>query len=115
MLKIKVTDINGTIEYTGDESLIARLSQMGHGKDAYPVLDEEGNTTGEIFPAEYTVEVTDITAQYNLEQAIKNRINEYPNLGDFMNAFFDGDQASNLEELKQKRLAIKAKYPKGGV
>jgi hypothetical protein len=45
MLKIKVTEKSGaSIEYQGDESLIARLHQMGHGKPERVVLhkDEQG-------------------------------------------------------------------------
>lgn len=61
--------------------------------------------------AEYTIEIEDITAQYELEQCIAKRIAEYPTAGDFLNAFFDGGQAA-LDALQVKRLAIKAKYPK---
>jgi hypothetical protein len=63
-------------------------------------------------PEEYTVEEIDITAEHALAEVIKNRVAEYPSAEEFLNAFFDGDQSANLEQLKQARLAIKAKYPK---
>jgi len=74
-------------------------------------LDAEGNPTGNTLPAEYTVEITDISAEYALEECISKRKSEYPTPADFMNAYFDGGQAA-LAELQTKRLAVKAKYPK---
>lgn len=62
-------------------------------------------------PEEYTVEITDITTEYELAETIKNRVSEYPTPAEFMNAFFDGGEAA-LAELQAKRLAIKQKYPK---
>lgn len=61
--------------------------------------------------AEYTIEIEDITAQYELQECIAKRVAEYPTAGDFLNAFFDGGQAA-LDALQAQRLAIKAKYPK---
>lgn len=87
MKKIKVTEKSGaSIEYRGDESLLQRLTELGHGlperwvlhKDepmaqAYDdadVLEEEMRDGSEgvsqkwvKLKAEYTVEVTDISAQ----------------------------------------------------
>ena len=62
-------------------------------------------------PAEYTVEIVDITAEHELDLCIKSRIAEYPDLGEFLNAFFDGGEPA-LAELQAKRLAVKQKYPK---
>jgi hypothetical protein len=76
-----------------------------------PELDADGNPTGNILPAEYTIEIEDITAQYELEQCILKRIAEYPTPQDFLNAFFDGGQTA-LDTLQAQRLAVKAKYPK---
>ena len=76
-----------------------------------PELDAEGNPTGNTLPAEYTVEITDISAEYALAEVIKNRISEYPSAEEFLNAFFDGGEAA-LAELQAKRLLVKAKYPK---
>jgi len=76
-----------------------------------PELDVEGTPTGVMLPAEYTIEITDISAEYALAEVIKNRVSEYPTPADFMNAYFDGGQAA-LAELQTKRLAVKAKYPK---
>ena len=76
-----------------------------------PELDSEGNPTGVMLPAEYTVEITDVTAEYELKYCIQNRKMEYPSPEEFMNAFFDGSQAA-LDALQAKRLEVKAKYPK---
>ena len=112
MLKIKVTEKSGaSIEYQGDESLIAKLSEMGHGLPERPELDETGNPTGVILPAEYTIEIEDITAEHELAECIKKRKAEYPSAEEFLNAFFDGGDEA-VAELQAKRLAIKAKYPK---
>jgi hypothetical protein len=64
--------------------------------------------------AQYTIDITDITYEYELDLCIQQRIAEYPQIGEFLNAFFDGGQAA-LEELHVKRLATKAKYPKPNV
>jgi len=61
--------------------------------------------------AEYTVEIVDITAEHALQQALAARKSEYPSAEEFLNAFFDGGDEA-LEELRQRRLVIKAKYPK---
>lgn len=58
--------------------------------------------------AEYTIEIEDISKEYALKEVIAKRIAEYPSAAEFLNAFFDG----GLEELREKRLAVKAKYPK---
>lgn len=72
MIRIKVTEKSGaSIEYMGDESLIARLHEMGHGLPERPEIGEDGQPTGVMLPAEYTVEITDITAQ--IEQELVNR------------------------------------------
>lgn len=59
-------------------------------------------------PDSYTVEIEDISHEHELREVITKRVAEYPSAADFLNAFFDG----GLEELREKRLAIKAKYPK---
>jgi len=69
MKKIKVTEKSGaSIEYINDGEVINRLSQMGHGLPERPELDAEGNPTGNILPAEYTVQITDITAELEQER-----------------------------------------------
>jgi hypothetical protein len=42
---------------------------------------------------------------------VRQRINNYPEMGEFVDAWVKNDQAA-LEEYRQKCLAIKAKYPK---
>ena len=61
--------------------------------------------------AEYTIEVIDITYEHNLDLCIAQRISEYPDLGKFLNAFFDGGQEA-LDALRAERLVTKSKYPK---
>ena len=93
------------------------------------VLDEQGNIVSEEVPAvyseevsavikkhvklkaEYTIEVTDISYEHELQKCIQNRVAEYPDVGQFLNAFFDLGEAG-LQELRNKRLEVKAKYPK---
>jgi hypothetical protein len=76
-----------------------------------PELDEMGQPTGVMLPAEYTVSIEDITSEYNLQQVIAARKAEYPSAEEFMNAFFDGGEEA-IAALQAKRLEIKAKYPK---
>lgn len=61
--------------------------------------------------AEYTIEVLDVTYDHELQECINNRRASYPTPEAFLNAYFDGG-ADALELLKQKRLEVKAKYPK---
>lgn len=62
-------------------------------------------------PALLTFEIEDITAEVALNKVLNARRAEYPSAEEFLNAFFDGGDSA-LEELRQKRLAVKAKYPK---
>jgi hypothetical protein len=115
------------------EAVLELVEPAVEAKDA--VLDEEGNVVEsaieareavykEVSPAvpavteewvklraEYQIEIVDISAEHALQQAIAARKSEYPSAEEFLNAFFDGDDEA-LEELRQRRLAIKAKYPK---
>jgi hypothetical protein len=81
------------------------------GKKEIVEVDENGNLTGVIVPAEYTVEIIDFTHEHAMQECIQNRIKEYPTPLDFMNSFFDGGEVA-LQQLQELRLAIKAKYPK---
>lgn len=58
-----------------------------------------------------TFDIVDITYEYELARCIENRIAEYPTFGDFLNVFFDGGDLE-MEQLRQQRLTVKAKYPK---
>lgn len=58
--------------------------------------------------AEYTIEIEDISKEHELREVIQKRIAEYPSAAEFLNAYFDG----GLDLLREKRLAVKAKYPK---
>ncbi len=61
--------------------------------------------------AEYTIEIEDITYEHELNEVISKRKSEYPTMEEFMNAYFDGGEVA-VQELQNKRLGIKAKYPK---
>jgi hypothetical protein len=76
-----------------------------------PELDEMGEPTGVMLPAEYSIEIEDITSEYNLQQVIAARKAEYPSPEEFMNAFFDGGEEA-IEQLRLKRLEIKSRHPK---
>lgn len=112
MFKIKVTEKSGaSIEYIGDESVISKLPEMGHGLPERPELNGEGAPTGVMLPAEYTVEVVDISHEYALQECLAARKAAYPSPEEFMNAFFDGGEQA-IEIMRQVRLTIKAAHPK---
>jgi len=50
-------------------------------------------------------------AEFNAQDYYRKRINSYPELGEFVDAWVKNDQAA-LEEYRQKCLAVKSKYPK---
>ncbi len=117
MFKFKITskDLTHTVEYFGESSMMDQivgwLEPQFYGLPERPELDAEGNPTGNTLPAEYTVEITDISAEHALAECISKRKSEYPSAEEFLNAFFDGGEAA-LAELQAKRLLVKAKYPK---
>ena len=96
-------------------------------QEEIPAVYDGGNLISEAIPAvpevpavmqkqvklraEYTVEITDISAEYALEECIEKRKAEYPSPEEFMNAYFDGGEAA-LNALNVARLAVKQKYPK---
>jgi hypothetical protein len=80
--------------------------------DTPEIILAECEASGDFgLPNEYTVEITDISAEYALEECISKRKSEYPSAEEFLNAFFDGGEQA-LAALQAKRLAVKAKYPK---
>ena len=81
--------------------------------EPYEVIDENKNPTGVFVYPEHSVEVVDLSQDYDFlfAECIKNRIQEYPSPAEFMNVYFDGGSQA-IEQLQQKRLEIKAKYPK---
>jgi hypothetical protein len=87
---------------------------MAEGYDEADVLEEktEEHDARSVkmvkLKAEYTIEIEDISQEHELREVIQNRIAEYPSAAEFLNAFFDG----GLDLLREKRLAVKAKYPK---
>ena len=50
-------------------------------------------------------------AEFDAQDYYRKRINSYPELGEFVDAWIKGDEAA-LEEYKRKCLEVKAKYPK---
>jgi hypothetical protein len=95
---------------------------MKHYKDANNNLF--GIADGQPVPAGLT-EITKVEAdrigKLNYEKQreeelaqmdyVRQRINNYPEMGEFVDAWVKNDQAA-LEEYRQRCLAIKAKYPK---
>lgn len=81
MLKIKVTEKSGAwIEYQSETMIDP--SQMGHGQPERPEIGQDGQPTGNMLPADYTVEVIDITDQVEQEQVNKEAL-EYLNSTDW--------------------------------
>lgn len=154
MKQIKVIEKSGAmVVYAGDESILPKLPELGHGQperwvladephdladvlderevvvqEASPKVPEVWNEAGELvqaevpelpaivkkevkLKAEYSVEIVDVSAEHELAECLAKRKAEYPSPEEFLNAWFDGGDAA-LEELKQKRLAVKAKHPK---
>lgn len=71
MKKFKVTGKDNSITvYVSEDDLSEKIKDWGHGLPERPELDEMGEPTGVILPAEYTVEIEDITAQHE-----QNKIN----------------------------------------
>lgn len=71
MKKFKITGKDNSITvYVSEDDLLEKIKDWGHGLPERPELDEMGEPTGVILPAEYTVEIEDITAQHE-----QNKIN----------------------------------------
>lgn len=96
-------------------------------QEEVPAVYDGGNLIAEAIPAvpevpavmqkqaklraEYSIEITDISAEYALKECIQKRKAEYPSPEEFMNAYFDGGEAA-LQAMGASRLAVKQKYPK---
>jgi hypothetical protein len=50
-------------------------------------------------------------AAFDAQDYYRKRINSYPEMGEFVDAWVKGDEQA-LEEYRQKCLEVKAKYPK---
>lgn len=115
MKKIAIIRSNGSVSSTQMEDptewIADGVAGNWWGLPERPELDAEGQPTGVILPAEYTISIEDITTEHELQQAIMKRKAAYPSPEEFMNAFFDGGDEA-IEELRQKRLQIKQLYPK---
>lgn len=82
MLKIKVTEKSGaSVEYQSPVEL--NYTALGHGLPEREEIGEDGEPTGVIFPAEYTVEIEDISAQLEQERANREAL-EYLASTDWM-------------------------------
>lgn len=77
MKKIIVTEQNNKtceyIDYNGE--VLEQLPFLGHGQPERDELDENGIATGNKIPAEYTVEIIDITQQVEQERINKESLN----------------------------------------
>lgn len=90
------------IKVTAKQNNILVGSSLVEEKDIPEILEMFKRELGEC-----VIEIID----EELEDCLKKRKEEYPSPFDFMNAFFDGNEES-IKQLQEKRLAIKAKYPK---
>ena len=90
-----------------------RVIDQTQGEDAELELWLSGNLAVGKYPEGYVVEYINLEQDYDykLAKCIEARVSEYPSFGDFLNAYFDGGSPA-LDELREKRLEIKAKYPK---
>ena len=118
MKKIIVTEQNGKIweyiEYNGE--VLAQIHLLGHGSPERDELDENGIPTGNKIPADFSVEIFDLSQDHDflLSECYKNRTAEYPSLADQMDAFFHARQGSDsqLNAIDEQIKAVKLKYPK---
>lgn len=85
------------------------------------VLDAEGNELepavyeDQVVPAEFDLVVEDITQEIELKKIIDNRRSEYPSIEELVEAICEKEMEGRPEkwnEIKTKRAAVKAKYPK---
>jgi len=114
MKKVLITQADQVREFQAEDPtdhIAMCVSQNIWGLPERPELDADDNPTGNIIPAEYTIQIIDISAEAALQKCFDARKSEYPTAEEFLNAFFDGGEQA-LAELQAKRLAVKAKYPK---
>lgn len=60
--------------------------------------------------AEITAEIARLQAAYDAQEYARNRVAEYPSIGDQLDALWKGGEAA--EEMLAKVQAVKIKYPK---
>lgn len=60
--------------------------------------------------AEIDAELNRLKLDYNNQEYARNRVSEYPSIGDQLDALWKGGEAA--EEMLAKVQAVKAKYPK---
>lgn len=94
---------------------------MKHYKDAKGNLfayEEDGSQDHligdkEFIPKDQVAQVVEAKQQaaFDAQDWYRKRINSYPELGEFVDAYVKGD-AQAMEEYKRKCLEVKAKYPK---
>ena len=81
-----------------------------------PELDEQGQPTGVVLPAEYTISIVDLDQdpEYLLQQCHAKRQAEYPSLGEFADAFvkMQSGDSSQMEAYVAACMAVKVKHPK---
>jgi hypothetical protein len=75
------------------------------------LFDAEGNSV-ERNQAAIDAEIAKITAEYNAQQYARDRVSEYPSIGDQLDALFHAGVFP--EEMAAQIQAVKDKYPKGG-
>jgi hypothetical protein len=66
-------------------------------------------------PATYTIEIIDISTEYELEQVLAKRRAEYPPIEECVEALLESmteGRPEKLNEIKAKRAAVKTKNPK---
>lgn len=82
----------------------------------YEETDRDGNLTGKIIKSYYSVEIIDLSQDYDtlLTECYAKRMSEYPSLEDQMDAFFHARQGNTvqLQEIDNLIIAVKLKYPK---
>ena len=82
----------------------------------YEEKDKDGNLTGKIIKPDHSVDVVDLSQDYDtlLAECYAKRIEEYPTLGAQMDAMFHARQGdlSQLDLIDDQIKAVKIKYPK---
>ena len=117
MLKYKV--IKDGVQIAGwcsEDGMDHTYWQESFGLPERPELDAEGQPTGVILPAEYTISIIDLSQdpEWLLQECHRKRLQEYPSLGEFADAYVklhQGD-SSQMDAYVLKCIEVKNKHPK---
>lgn len=116
-MKRLLVKVNGQIidQTQGPDADLAEWLKGNEDAGKFP-FHWEGDIDNRVLVKDYTVEYIDLTLDYEwlLSEVHRKRREEYPSLGDQMDAMFKARQGDNADLLAidNKIKAVKAKYPR---